>query len=114
MRYLRFGEIPENEKSINWYKVSLDDQRDFSWALENYGYKDALRQIRNLDEVMEKGVSVFELNENNQPVLNTESLKNTYNSYNDSRKMYIVVGDEIGRGVDGEPLIVNIKVLEEI
>ena len=114
MRYLRFGEIPENEKSINWYKVSLDDQRDFSWALENYGYKDALRQIRNLDEVLEDGVSAFEIDENNNPILSTEELKNTYNSYTGNRKSYLVEGDEIGRGTDGEPLIVNIKVLEEV
>lgn len=51
-KYLRLGEIPTNEKSINWYKVKLDQQRDFSWALEHYGIDDAYNMIRNLDDVL--------------------------------------------------------------
>lgn len=111
--YLRYGEIPPNEKSINWYKVKLDDQRDFSWALEAYGIEDAYRMIRNLDEAFENGVSVFELDENDNPILNTEELVKDYERRKGTRS-YIVTGDKIGVGNSGEPLIINIQVLQAL
>lgn len=113
-RYLRFGEIPKNEKSINWWKVSLDEQSDFTWALENYGYEDALKQIKNIDKVLEAGVSVFELNENGQPVLKNKKLENLYTSYlKECRKSYIVSGEVVGYGADDEPLIANVEIIEQ-
>lgn len=113
-KYLRFGEIPANEKSINWWKVSFDDQSDFSWALENFGYSEAIRMIKNLDDVLESGVSVFELDENEQPVLENDSMKKLYNSYiKQERKSYIVSGEVVGYGAENEPLIVDVKILEE-
>lgn len=113
-KYLRFGEIPACEKSINWWKVSLDEQADFSWSLENFGYDDAIRQIKDLDSVLEDGVSVFELDDDEHPVLKNENLKKLYNSYiKQGRKAYIVSGEVVGYGADDEPLIVNIEILGE-
>lgn len=112
-KYLRFGEIPPNEKSINWWKVSLDEQAAFSWAYENYGYEDAIRHIENPDGVFELGVAVFELDENNEPILTNDNLKKLFNSLKGERKAYIVSGDEVGRGADDEPLLRNIQIIEE-
>ena len=30
MRYLRFGEVPENEKSINFMKLSFEQNEDYT------------------------------------------------------------------------------------
>lgn len=111
-KYLRLGGIPTNERSINWYKVSLDDQAGFSWALDVYGYEAALREISNLEEVLEDGVSVFELDEEGNPVLENEELRKTYEDYigRGYEKTY-VTGDIAGRGDSGEPLLRNIKVI---
>lgn len=114
--YLRFGEIPENEQSINWWKVRLADQEDFSWTYREYGYEYALDCIRNLDEALEDGVSVFELDENGTPVLENDALRTTYESYlsRKDRKAYIVDGDEVGKGADNEPLLKNVRIIEEV
>lgn len=114
--YLRFGEIPENEQSINWWKVRLSDQEAFSWAYKAYGYEEALNCIRNLDEALEDGVSAFEIDENGNPVLGNDALKATYESYlsRKDRKVYLVDGDEIGKGADNEPLLKNVRILKEV
>ena len=111
--FLRIGEIPENEMSINWMKVKLDDQRDFDWALKPYGYDEAVKFIRNLDDVLEKGVSVFEIDECNNPILSNEKLRKSYESRKD-RKMYLVNCDVVGIGQDGEPLLRNATIVKEL
>lgn len=113
--YIRLGEIPEDEKSINWYKVSLADQRDFSWAFENYGYTAALREITNLEEAQEIGVSVFEATEEGEPIFRNKQQEDSFRSYTkEGRKAYIVAGDVVGYGADSEPLIKNIRIIEEV
>lgn len=111
--FLRFGEIPENERSINWMKVKFDDQRDFEWALESHSFEDALGMIRNLEDVLESGLSVFEIDQNYNPVLSNEKLQKSYNSRLGKKKMYLVDGDVVGTGQDGEPLIRNVKIIKE-
>lgn len=116
MRYLRLGEIPKNERSINWFKVSLDNQADFSWELENgFGYESAIRNIENYDEVLEDGVSVFEIDENDAPIFRNDNLKNTYeDKMARNCAAYIVEGDMVAYGCDGEPLIRNVRIIKEI
>ncbi len=81
--YLRFGEIAENEQSINYFSHKL-----------------------------EKGVSVFEI-ENNMPLLGNMNLINSL-ALRVNANIYEVTGDIIGIGNDGEPLLKNVVVLNQI
>lgn len=78
-RYIRFGEVPENEKSINYF------ENDY-----------------------EIGVSVFDENLSLSNLRLISSL-----AVRIGQKAYIVEGEEVGIGNDGEPLIVNVKIIEE-
>lgn len=78
-RYIRFGEIPKNERSTNYFTKEY-----------------------------EKGVSVFDENLELTNLRLVSSLANRIGT-----KAYIVTGDEVGKGNDGEPLIINVKVIEE-
>jgi len=97
MPYLRFGDIPENEESY----------------------------IYNGDEVIgkENGVSVYPAiidEENNVifglhlPITRTTLYTMQHLIEYDNRPCYLVDGDYVGLGTDGEPLIKNVKILKEI
>lgn len=98
MLFYRFGEIPSNEKSSIW------------------------RGEEKIGE--ELGVSVYEahktLNETYSPVLphppNIHTLDTFYYCIRYfSGKKYLVTGDLLPtRGNDGEPLIINVKILKEL
>lgn len=110
--YLRFGEIPQGEKSIDFIKLSLDDNSDFSYFLSIGNINAAYNCIPS--NCYEKGVSVFELDEDRKPILNNENLKRDYEfRVNRGDKMLFVTGEEVGRGRSGEPLIINIKEIKE-
>ena len=72
-----------------------------------------MKFIRNIDDVLEKGVSVFEIDERNNPILSNEKLRKSYESRKD-RKMYLVNGDVVGIGQDGEPLLKNVTIVKEL
>lgn len=57
MYFLRFGEIPKNEKSINFLKMTNDQNDNFTYALDVYGYNEALECVPEC--AYEKGVSCF-------------------------------------------------------
>lgn len=84
MEYIRFGELPEDEKSINYFSNEK-----------------------------EKGVSVFEKSEAEKPLLKNLRLASSMAARLDS-PVYLVSGDLIGIGNDEEPLLVNVKKLKEI
>lgn len=73
--YIRFGEIPTNQKSINYFTKNN-----------------------------ENGVSVFD---GNLSLINLRQINRI------GTKAYIVTGDEVGIGNDGEPLLSNVKIIEE-
>ena len=113
-KYLRFGEIPPNEKSINWIMASLDASHDFSYSLElGDTYEEAYRFAGIKEEWLEDGVSVFEFKDGS--LVFNDNLKADY-EYRVAHieKSYIVTGDEVGRGKSGEPLLKNIKILKEV
>lgn len=60
----------------------------------------------------ENGVSVFELKDG-KPVLNNLQLVDSYAGRSDSQA-FIVTGEEIGIGNDGEPLLKNVKYISKI
>ncbi len=104
-KYIRIGEIPPTEES----------------------------RIYNGDVIVgiEKGVSVYEAIEYDgkwriiMPLPFKEGQGNTYETLiqevtqcrykiSNPRKVYLVSGDEVGIGSDNEPLLKNIKILEDI
>lgn len=112
-KYLRFGEIPQEERSIDFIRLSLDNNSDFSYFLSVGDIDAAYRCIP--EDCFEKGVSVFELDEDGDPVLNNEKLKSDYSlRVERGDKVLYVTGEEVGRGRSGEPLIINIKELKGV
>ena len=106
--YLRFGEIPPEEKSIDFIKLSLDDNSDFSYFLDVGDIDAAYRCIP--EHCYEKGVSVFALDEERNPILSNEKLKADYDlRIKRGEKNSFVTGEEVGFGRDGEPLLINIR-----
>lgn len=65
-----------------------------------------------LTKGQENGVSVFEW-DGNSPVLSNLQLVDSF-SGRDDHKAYLVTGEEIGIGFDGEPLLKNVKIVKEI
>ena len=95
--YIRFGDIPEDEQSSIHY--------------------------RNYYCGHEKGVSVFDcVVKNGQPHIVmpypwseaiVDDLTGFY-PYNRTTNVYLVTGTEIGRGTDNEPIITNVKIIQDI
>ena len=107
-RYFRFGEIPEDEKSVNFKKMPFSVNEDFGADVEFLGYKEAIKNVP--EKYKEDGISVFEI-ENNLPKL--QNLKLTYSLVARlDMPIFEVTGEEVGRGADGEPLLVNIRVVK--
>lgn len=109
MKCIRFGEIPENEKSINWLKISLSD-REYLSELAKIDINQLYEEAENLN-CLEDGVSVFELSESGIVLDNFQLLKDFASRY--TEKYYIVSGDKVGTGNDGEPLLKNITILKD-
>ena len=94
--YIRFGDIPEGEKSSVW-------KGDEFLGKEN-------------------GVSVYPAFKHNGNIVLGLSLPITKTTLHtqqhlleyDNRPCYLVKGDYIGNGADGEPLIRNVEIVEEI
>lgn len=95
--YLRFGEIPKDEQSSIHYRSYYCGK--------------------------EKGVSVYHCTFINHkphiilPMPCSEGAVDTLTGflfYSSKKPIYLVTGDEIGTGHDGEPLIQNIKIIKDI
>ena len=106
--YIRFGEIPKDEKSKKGNGCIGD-------GYECIGY--------------EKGVSVWNavllddgyrlvapINGNSCTHGDFSSMAFPDNCYgcDENQKIYVVIGDEVGRGTDNEPLLKNIEIVEEL
>lgn len=84
MMYVRFCKVPQDGKSWNF--------------------------MRNRKE---EGVSVFKADANNMPILeNVEQAKSLWARLH--RRHYLVTGDVVGYGQDGEPLLQNVKVVRRL
>lgn len=102
MRYLRFGEIPKNGKSVNFLKLTNEQNEDFTYACEVGSYEKALAELP--EEAFEAGLSVFEIDENGMPKLDNLQLVSSMLIRADA-PIYEISGDVVGIGNDGEPLI---------
>lgn len=106
--YIRIGELPQDGKS----KI--------------YQWKDKAHTLRTVVGE-EAGVSVYEAakvgNEWHCIIPeNAEHGKSTIDTIhylteeiiNGNKPVYLVTGDEVGKGYDGEPVITNVKIIEDI
>ena len=89
LRYLRFGPIPKSEQSHNHAMGTI-----------------------------EKGVSVYALDENDNPIVPTKGEwaadDLAFRQRRETGTRYIVQGDRVGTGYDGEPLLRNVKIVKDI
>ena len=111
MKGIRFGEIPKSGKSLNYMKLTGDQRSDVT-EMEHENLENEIRNyIRDcrswkhvkFDELWESGVSVFEEKDGLPVISNIEqalSLKNRI-----GKAIYLVEGEKVGTGEDGEPLL---------
>lgn len=110
-KYLRFGKIPRNEKSVDFLKMSFQQQEGFGWALENLGPDVAYSEYVP-EKALENGVSVFDIDKKGLPILKNLRQANSL-ALRIGCASFIVSGNEAGTGCDGEPLITNSKIEKE-
>jgi hypothetical protein len=105
--YIRFGEIPEDERSKRGNGIVGD------------GYEVAGK---------EEGVSVWNtvIIDNKYHLVAPHPTQYTYGDFcsgafpdncygcDKSIKIYVVKGDEVGKGADNEPLLKNVKIVKEL
>lgn len=121
-KYIRLGEIPDCERSLNYLKINYDQQEDIRWSDKQpfdaaEWCKKNCNSWKNVDieAIFEPGVSVFEMDDNGNPVLNNEALSSSWNVRKEQEKpCYVVTGDVVGIGQDGEPLLKNVKIIDNV
>lgn len=122
-KYFRLGEIPKNERSIAFNKMTFDQVDSVSCLLDTGELEQAYAEVPK--DALEPGVSVFDLDGDDCPNLNNIRLVRSFCARLGGGKdflgkviaphsAYIVSGDEVARGHDGEPLIRNVRILEKL
>lgn len=99
-QYIRFGDIPKDGRSINYFKLTYEQQNVLDY--EDYP-----------NEVKEVGLSVFEIKDNKPLLDNLQLITTLHARIKDNYKAYIVVGNEIAKGNDNEPLLSNVEIIGE-
>ena len=110
-KYLRFGKIPKNEKSVDFLKMSFQQREGFGLALENLG-PDVAYSDYVPEEALENGISVFDIAGNGFPALKNLRQANSL-ALRIGCAAFVVSGNEAGTGCDGEPLIKDAKIEKE-
>ena len=106
-KFLRFGKIPSSGKSINFFKMTNEENENFTYNLEIGEIEQAFEMVP--EYAYEAGLSVFDVSDNGMPYLpNMQLITSLLGRLDDTA--YIVSGQEIERGNDGEPLIVFDKI----
>lgn len=109
MKYLRFGEIPEGGKSINFLRLSFAENEAFTEKLNASGYSEAVAALPA--DCLEPGISVFEMDADGLPVLSSINLVRSL-SVRIGAPVYEISGEVAGTGADGEPLITVVNVIK--
>lgn len=115
--YIRFGDVPGNEKSLNWFALSFDQQSDVEYEL-SYGVslEEALKRAGvdlNKKGLFEEGVSVFKLDSDGLPKIDNLQQLETM-SERIGQKVYTMKGKQRTTGTDNEPVIGGVKGKKEV
>ena len=97
MQYLRFGNIPENEESLIYCGEQVVGKQE---GVSVYP------SMVDIDGSIVLGLSL--------PITRTTLYTQQHLLEYDNRPLYLVEGDYVGKGVDGEPLLKNVKIIKEI
>lgn len=109
MKYLRFGEIPESGKSINFLRLSFAENETFTEALNASGYSEAVAGLPA--HCFEPGLSVFDMDADGLPILSNINLVRSL-SVRIGAPVYEISGEIAGTGADGEPIITGVNVIK--
>lgn len=110
-KYIRFGEVPKSEKSVNFIKLSFDESAGFNYEVEQGNIDEAYDLVS--PDALEDGVSVFDCDKHSMmPILSNLRLVKSLLARLDSA-IYLVEGEEVGRGQDGEPLIRSVTIVKK-
>ena len=109
LKYLRFGEIPEGGKSINFLRLSFAENEAFTEKLNDSSYSEAVAALPA--DCLEPGISVFEMDADGLPVLSNINLVRSL-SVRIGAPVYEISGEVAGTGADGEPLITGVNVIK--
>lgn len=107
--YIRFGEVPEGGKSVNFNKLSGRQNEDLTDNMRYGGMsvEKALEAVvgrENMDTYLEDGVSVFEQDKDGYPKI--ENLQQAMSLAGRlDKSVYVVDGNELTLGQDDEPVI---------
>lgn len=105
MKYIRIGEIPENERSSIWHgDVKIGEEKGVS--VYDCTFRDGRYYIL-MPPFFKEGIGIT------YEGLMQEVVNFRYKT-DSQRKVYLVKGDLVGYGSDGEPLLKNIKILDNI
>lgn len=105
MIFLRLGEIPKNEKSINFLKMTNEQNENYTYTLEACGYDEALSFVP--ENAFENGISCFFI-ENDMPVLDSVELLRSFCA-RIKEAGYIIEAEQTGKGQDLDPLVKNVR-----
>ena len=119
-KYVRFGEIPEDEESANFTKLSRDQLEDVSFYMRTEGLtpRQAMEKAGvNPEGKFEHGVSSFFLDEEGLPKIETASQLKTFwghahgigTKLDLNEKMFSYNGGQSGTGADREPIVRDLK-----
>lgn len=104
-KYIRIGEIPINEcSSIHRGDIILGYEKGVS-VYHAIKYEDKWRILMP---------SVFKEGQGNTYETLIQEVTQCRYKISNPRKVYLVSGDEVGIGSDNEPLLKNVKILEDI
>lgn len=105
-RYIRFGDIPENEVSgIYRGEVKVGEEKGVS-VYDAVMLDGQWRVVLPFPLMKEVGFDLYNF------IQGTEYDEKEYAT--EHKPMYLVSGDEVGRGSTNEPLLKNIKILEKL
>lgn len=107
--FIRFGKIPTSGRSVNFLKLGIEKSEDFAYARKNISVDVAYAGVP--EAALEAGVSCFEISCDRMPVASNVALVRDL-AGRIGEPIYEVLGEEVGRGVDGEPLVRIEKVLK--
>ena len=118
--FIRFGQVPEEGRSINWKALSFRQQSSVTYSLrmgdsiEEAIWKEfAFTGDEEPVGLWEAGISAFRADENGLPMIENEDLRKSLEA-RIGDELFAIDADEIGTGADGEPLLANIRKIEKI